>query len=373
MQHPSKIRTLLYIISAATVLAACDMSVLKGQRILHQDDNTRGHVYYLPHAVAKITVSRSKSGTTEVEALKLDELRFEPDRNYKFSLTHIKNILFDDHLIVNTDENGLLKEVSAETTDKTRDIVKSILSIVEGLAKLTSVGSVWEEDRPASKAPLFKVTAYIDPYEPQSIKDVNDHLHELKEKKLRIQVRPLFKKNLTSSNHDVSSNAEQSHYRQPDCLREVCYRPVVPYVIELIDWEKHLAGDRNRHGVIHSELIVVPDQELIASVRVTRAAFVKKITKLTFSKGVLIGTDVNNPSQLLGFMNIPVDIVRMLVSLPSAILDFKVTQKQNDTKLLTAQTNQIKAQNSLIDAQQKLLEKQAQANTLGCVPGDPNC
>jgi len=344
----------------AFILTACGQVVV-GNSEKPNDLSLSGHVYSLPKAFARIEMSRAKSGEVVTETFKVGKLIFASDERHTYSLHHIKNVLFDDHVIFKTTASGLLDEVSVTTTDRTRDIVKKILELVEGVAKLSAASVVLGEKEKKAGDPLFNLVATIDPTNQSDINRVNERLKRLGENKLSLRMRRIVP---TWASGKYQANQEQT----AKCMAEICYRIAVPYVLEMM--KVHPTGQK---AAVVSEMVVVPDPYVIASIKVRRGMFVKKVTKLDFSNGILVGTDINYPSELKGFIDIPVDIVNTLVALPSAILDFKITNKQDDTKLINAQRSQIEAEQKLIEAQKELLEKQAEANSIACLPGDPNC
>ncbi|MCV0428255.1 MAG: hypothetical protein K5905_22595 [Roseibium sp.] len=350
------------LVVVSLLLTACG-SVIQGSYVYSGEHNLSGHVYSLPKAYAEIEVSRTKTGNEIDEKIVVGQLIYVPDLSYTYSLNHIKNILFEDRVVVET-EKGLLKSVSVTTKDKTRDFVGKVLDLVQSVAKLSAVSFVIDETTPKPKSgdPLYKFKSVVDITDQSDINSFNSELRKLGETKLFIDAKALGKLRPQSQEHLSKKTPSQN------CEKELCYRIAAPYILELK--KRH---SKSGIGAIASQLVIVPDPHLTASIRIRRGMFVDKASEFAFSNGILVKSDVNSPSEALGFINIPLDVLRAIIALPSAILDFKVTQINKDQGLISAQTQQIQAQKDLIVAQQELLEKQAQAVSIACVPNDPNC
>jgi len=91
----------------------------------------------------------------------------------------------------------------------------------------------------------------------------------------------------------------------------------------------------------------------------SRTAFVSKTVKMTVSDGVLTGIDVDKPSELLAAITIPVEVLKVIASIPGELLTIKVNQISNEKNLSSAQVEMLKLQIDLIKQKQALLDAQA--------------
>jgi hypothetical protein len=104
-----------------------------------------------------------------------------------------------------------------------------------------------------------------------------------------------------------------------------------------------------------SQTVVMPNKNILGSIPIERAPFVKKEFVLSFTNGMLTSVQTKNPSEVLGFISIPINVAKAIVSIPSAMLKFETTQINADNNLLTAQQKNLDLQRQIIETQQKLL------------------
>jgi hypothetical protein len=76
---------------------------------------------------------------------------------------------------------------------------------------------------------------------------------------------------------------------------------------------------------------------------------------LTFDNGVLTSAQYDDPSTLTGFLSIPIDIAKAVVSIPSALFRFTIT-RQTDVAELNAKNDVLAAQSKLAQTQLELLQ-----------------
>jgi len=108
--------------------------------------------------------------------------------------------------------------------------------------------------------------------------------------------------------------------------------------------------------------VVLPDQKAPFCFVMSRGAFIKKITTLAISNGVLQGMHIEKPSEVLGFSQIPLNISQQLASLPQNLLSVKVNYLTGQNNLLTQQADLLKAQAALINAQAALAAAKSSAS-----------
>ena len=140
---------------------------------------------------------------------------------------------------------------------------------------------------------------------------------------------------------------------QSDCKPDnVCFRTksVYPLIFE----------ENNKE--IQRVYIPLPDRTRIGNIAVTRAAFVNKVTKLTFDNGVLTKFDINKPSESIAAIQIPIDIAKSIISIPGEILKLRLDYSTASKQVLDAQKNELQAKQDLIDKQRELLEQNQDQN-----------
>ncbi|MGH7887517.1 MAG: hypothetical protein ACREPG_06605, partial [Candidatus Binatia bacterium] len=121
----------------------------------------------------------------------------------------------------------------------------------------------------------------------------------------------------------------------------VAYRPLTPCDIVLS------GNNMNLQSTLY-----LPDKSALNIFPINRGAFIKKVTTVTFDNGVLTEFTITKPSEALGFISIPVDLAKAIVSIPGEVLSVKVKREQDTTALVQAQKTLLDAQEALRKAQQ---------------------
>lgn len=94
----------------------------------------------------------------------------------------------------------------------------------------------------------------------------------------------------------------------------------------------------------------------------SRTAFVPKTVKMAVSDGVLTGIDVDKPSELLAAITLPVEVLKVIASIPGELLTIKVKQISDEKNLSAAQVEMLKLQIEMIKQKQALIDAQSGAS-----------
>jgi hypothetical protein len=97
---------------------------------------------------------------------------------------------------------------------------------------------------------------------------------------------------------------------------------------------------------------------------ITRAAFVRKVTNLTFDSGVLTEIHIEKPSEALAFMEIPLTIAKAILSVPAELIQLKINYSSRDKELHDARKAELEAKQALLDYIKKQREKDSTNNPL---------
>ena len=120
----------------------------------------------------------------------------------------------------------------------------------------------------------------------------------------------------------------------------IYYRPLLPYELSIIN---------EKFAIYYQETISLPNEAPILAVDLTRGPFITKKMTLTFKNGILTQMKVDKPSEVLAAMNIPLDIVKAVVALPTELIQFKMNYSSENKKLYDALLQEIQAKDALID------------------------
>ena len=88
-----------------------------------------------------------------------------------------------------------------------------------------------------------------------------------------------------------------------------------------------------------------------------------KRTELAFDHGMLTRASTDKPSELLGFVQIPVDVATTIIGIPAELLKIRVDQKtqerqfiQNDADIRRAQADELEAMIRIMNASKGIQE-----------------
>ncbi len=103
---------------------------------------------------------------------------------------------------------------------------------------------------------------------------------------------------------------------------------------------KDTSGIWGYHGTLMSAtgLAAVPDYSPVAVVPMNRAMFVTVANNLTFTGGVLTGSEVTRPSPIAAVAGFPEKVANALVALPAELVQVRINSLSTATSLATAET-----------------------------------
>ena len=90
----------------------------------------------------------------------------------------------------------------------------------------------------------------------------------------------------------------------------------------------------------------------VFSLAISRALFAERRTVLTFDQGTLSGFCVSKSSEGAGFVDVPVEIIRSIVALPTQILQVRIDQANSQAELNKIHAETIALQTKLIRFEQ---------------------
>ena len=301
------------------VLAACNTLTMVSGPMVSVDGVIEGPTYSLPKGLITLSAVHADSKLT-LQATPL----IVPDVASSYQLRLNEDVFASDHYVITTDANGLLSSINSDNTDQTPAIVAKIIQIADAVIQAGAL-------RAAAQAPPpidFSISLAVDPFSPASVrrakKVFSDHLIELKMSDLAGE--PLL----------VSPASEIAE--PTDCISSVCFRPVAPVRVSFT------VANTAQQDVV----LVLPDPRLLMSYNIRRGPCIQRVTNLKFTNGVMSSVDLSKPSEVLGCLDIPLQIAKAFTSIPSELLTLKINQTNQETSLLKAQTDLLKAQTALM-------------------------
>lgn len=115
-------------------------------------------------------------------------------------------------------------------------------------------------------------------------------------------------------------------------------------------------------AVAHTDLstplpinVVVADASKLIVIPVKRTPFVKRVNKIGLQDGLIVSNEINNPSSVEGFVSIPVNVAKAIVSIPGQLIQFRYDNTKRAEELEKAKLSYEK---SLQESQKFALTKE---------------
>jgi hypothetical protein len=359
-------------------------SVVASQLVKGTGSLTGDLLYSLPvgsltlKATAKIEVSKSADSdvieSSRVVALYLDNcVQIVPDTGRTYRLTYTPSIFMNDDLKVCVNPLGLLETVSATVEDR----ISAITGQVAGAASQVLPGSKAFVAPPGdAPGPVHKKIEYVE----------MNHTFNILAREIYVDKRAgrTWKEDLAgtqlidSPSPDASfqcvfewEGATGSAPSPPEKGNVLFSRPLRKVTMRAyLNALGEITARREPEFVCE---LLLPDPYRTLETHLTRSRFVKKIQAPKYTNGMLTENYINKPSELEGFISIPINIAKGILSIPSALFHFRIsqlkdrntleTERQNlDKTLITSQKAEIGRRAELdkatTDARKQLLDDQ---------------
>lgn len=254
-----------------------------------------GNYYYLPRGMVRVV------GEVNQGAYKITISRFNvPDVRKRYFLKQNMNAFFDDHTVLEVNEQGLLTTTNVDSEDKTPAVIDKVVETVVSVAKISAhLGQrVLLDDTGAVVGPLpFNCT-----FDPLNATQVAAARGKVSAAGFELQVS--------------DGGGEQAKDPLPgDKLsgRGVFYRP--PRLVDV-----SISAKAKDKPVLEQTVVRVPDPNQVAVLDLGRPFLVKKTTNLEFVGGDLKKVDYHKPSEALAAVSIPASILAKVAdAIPSII------------------------------------------------------
>ncbi|GAB4577196.1 MAG: hypothetical protein Tsb0019_05260 [Roseibium sp.] len=319
--------------AVASFLSACAMPVVSYRDGDFKAEKGSALPYALPRGIVQIGFAYDGDKKLTVTG---PTVLHVPDPTARFWLAIRGSPAAGDTISVATDASGLLSSVNSLNKDATPEIVKTTVSIVTDLLlararvaadAASTDGS--ETEKPERIAP-FDVQLSFDPTDDAELGHAR-------------AILGATGANATFTIQDFGyvSNASKSHVvaaSTPDPSprrRGLYFRTVRP------------VGLRVKFGALRFDKTfhtVLPDRHSLAAYDITRKACVESSTDLTFDKGILTSSKLVKPSEILGCLAIPSDIIKAVLGFPILFAQRQKTLTQAELDLLKVQMDLVKLQ-----------------------------
>lgn len=319
--------------------------------------------YFLPvaslviRATARVAVSRSLTDKSIIEAsliqLSFDmDTHIEPDTRHLLVLTYNSFLFSHDEMRICTDASGLLQNVSSDTEDRISAIVAQFAEAPSQVAEAGEalVARSVTEKKGVGVNQSVEVLDYTNTFhllsgdieEKECTRDWIIHVDGISSGQHGL-LDASFQCKIPFTGKVVAFDNDKKAYEG------VLTRPLRKATMEVFTKDK--TGAFKTSTSLQYD-IQVPDISRVMNIPIKRHAFVKNQYVPKFSSGLLIENYINKPSEFEGFLSIPINVLKAIVSIPAALFHFRIDHLQQRTSLQ-------KEQNNLAAAQRAAKERKA--------------
>jgi hypothetical protein len=290
-----------------------------------------GKSYSLPKGLLVVSAERKeKAGEIKVEVSPL----IVPDEHKKYFLQYERNVMFTENIVIQTDQNGLLSAINTTTTDETPNIVAKLGELAGEAAKLATAGrrgSQKEDKICEDDGSPFSLTTFIDPYEKNSadvIVSQDRCIFLTVPRELRVDQRSSA---YLEGVAEYSANVEKGF---------IYYRDMRMYKFNM----------KIGSNVEKEFSLALPDLNALGRISIDRGLFVERKVDLTFTSGTLTKIDAKFPSEVLGFVSLPLALVKGVSNAIVGQFGLKIDYLKNKTDLAESELKTLKAKSDLESA-----------------------
>ncbi|WSG98799.1 hypothetical protein U8P76_30670 (plasmid) [Rhizobium johnstonii] len=334
--------------------------------------------YSLPYSTISFTVSQPYKSGVKLGRPRLlvskPEAHPDPNPKHLYCLDFLENAFSNDNITVayhkkgsidaftKTDAlaTGLLSLVASKNIDQTGDIIRNLLRAIFIIASGDENFSVNRLDGDPDEI-VMMTEQTVDPFDPIAMAALNKSLYEYG------YCVALGKYTIDESRYSADAYCDKpdttlANGYLPPFLRAakeqqylvdklpvgIYYRPRQPYPLDI-----YVRDDPPAHKpwqLRWTDTVMLENVSPILVLKVNRTIFAEYRTALAFDRGNLLDVCVAKGSEVAGGIQIPLDIVYGLVSLPAATISKEIERKTTTANLISTQKNIIALQNQILQA-----------------------
>jgi len=310
--------------------------------------------YALPKAYLRIRVGQKKDAAPDL-ALFADKKPVQvvrhSDPSLVFCLDHLSSPAADEQVKIikwSPDDSakaktGLLGAVVVNVTDQTAYIIRALIRTA--FIALTGAPNFAPRSATFAEAEIIADLEF-DPFERRETGTVNAQL--VKHGICFMMMGPMFDSGISPDQYCNDPERQAlivtpvyKAYRKfqetpadPN-LPGLLYRPRHPYRIAI--FQKKDPRGRGKWSLTQMATVEMENLSPVLSLGVTRAIFANKAINFVFEQGTLKTACVSKESEALGFVQIPLEIAKGIVSVPAAIVQVKIGDATQQKSLIQAQ------------------------------------
>ena len=342
----SSIGLMVIIVLAISWLSGC--AVVKTDYSDQSKKNATVY-YYLPESLIKIKASIKVAVVYDANNNnKLSQLTRVIDQGFEtstemiadtknlLSLNYKPNVLMADDIKYAVNAKGLLETVNITTEDRTTAIISKLAeapATVLGITNKTLNGAntivrfkEYSSDFVVKVSSLSN-TPFVVNWNLIIVNELgqDDYLNVSADFKITLS-------NATTSPPSLSQLVNGNTGSNKTETEGIFTRPLKNIQLKI---EPVSAGLNNTLPIN----IMVADCSKLIVIPVNRTAFVKRVNKIGIQDGIILSNEINKPSSVEGFLSIPIDIAKAVVSIPAQLIQFKFDNTKRLDELEKAKLN----------------------------------
>ena len=313
--------------------------------------------YRLSKSLLQIDVSIAPNPDANSATIKLVRI---PDARRRYCLDYLRSPISDNPIVIKKSASGLLETVSSSINDGSKEIPAAIKTAFETL-KVQGAA-------PADAIAMGKrktLRYEFDPLDTRQLLLVNSSLRSiglcvfLREassgkavQHTRSDVQIFCGNKLTQKERERAWNSRQiktESVTHGSNIAGILYRPLKAYTLYVLKRQNRVA-DNSAWLLMRAAVVEIENASPILSIDVRRALFDEREATLSFEEGVLRDVEIKKGSGAQSIVDIPLSMVRGVVSLPSQIIRSKIGRTSTREELTAAQTRLLNAHKSLYQA-----------------------
>lgn len=144
----------------------------------------------------------------------------------------------------------------------------------------------------------------------------------------------------------------------------ILFRAAEPYQLKIsLSPDLNQKNDTLRPWCVYSEfshtMVLAPSITKVYSIDVDRGALITKTTNLTIVDGMLTKIEVNKPSSLLGILNVPLEVIKAILSAPADLLTLRFQRVDKEAGIADAQAKKFERELDILNTIKDIQKSQS--------------
>lgn len=275
-------------------LANCASQTMEVERASAYASNSTGFNYFLPKSMVSITVSR-KNGAYSIETPTVEH-HADPNRQFRIMLR--ESVFSKDKYTLALNDSFLLSSANNTAKDETPEIIAQLPALAEQIGEFRDIFSALRVETDTSAKLLF---------DPQDAAQVRYARRTLKNVFGSGEVKLVVKDlngDFLKPTESISTKDEISDLLSGCNMHSICFSMPRPLLVEITTENSRIR-----------EVVTVADRDRIGTLDVYRRPCVELINNVSFNNGMMQKLERTKPSEVLGCISIPTNILKTAIGL----------------------------------------------------------